>query len=255
MKTSVFGFLCRGLCIVFIGLSLAGPVYSEELSERVSNRLEEVALGAHDLDISNWKGDVTIAGWVSSEKDRQAILEVVRGMKGVDKVIDSLNVSDTKSPKIILDDKQLVEARIAEVSTAVENYLHGIVLKGPYALQYELTEQGILIKGELPAGIEKQAMLYQVRREVSTPVNENILVRPWPGDVELTQRVRTQLSIKQGLDLKGISFSTLNGVVTLSGKRANHGEADQLAAAALMVEGVRDVKSEVTFDGSREDPL
>jgi osmotically-inducible protein OsmY len=259
MKALVFRLICQAVlcttfCCLTVGLSFVESAFSEELSEKVSNQLEDVTLGAHDLDITTRSGDVTIAGWVSSEKDRQTILDTIRSMKGVDKVIDALQVDDAKAPKIIYDDRLVVEARIAEVGAAVESYLQGINLKGHYSLQYELTEQGVLIKGELPAGTEKQAMLYQVRRNVSTPVNENITVRAWPSDNDLMHQVRTQLGVKQGLDLHGISISVYNGVVTLSGKRSNHSEADQLVAAVLMVEGVRDVKSEVTFGGSRSDP-
>lgn len=255
MTTSVFRLIRRASMLLLLAALPQGLALAEDLSDRVSDRLEEVSLGAHELDISNWRDEVKISGWVSSEQDRQTILKTIKGMDGVDKVTESLQVDDAKAPKIILDDKKIIEARISEVNSAAEQYLRSIVLKGPYSLKYEMTEQGVLIRGELPAGTEKQAMLYHIRREVSTPVNEDISVRPWPTDSELTKRIKTELSSKQGLDLKGITVEVDKGVVTLSGKRPNHWEADRIATAALMVEGVRDIKSNLTFDGSRDDPL
>lgn len=241
--------------LIFVGLmSATWPSFCEELSEKVSHRLEAESLGAHEIDIYTNRSRVTLSGWVSSEKDRKTIVDSVAEVAGVDEVVDELQVDDKNNPRIILDDNKLGEARIAEVNAAVENYLSSSKLKGSYQLDYELTEQGILIKGELPAGAETQALLYHVKRIVSTPVYAQISVRPWPGDKELEQRVRTQLAVKQGIDLRGILIEARNGIVTLSGHRKNHKQADQIASAVLMVEGVRDIKSNLTFEGSRNDP-
>lgn len=247
--------VCRAFYLILLIVSFNLNAIAEELSDSISSRIEKISLGAHEIDISTRIGKVTLSGWVSSHKDKEQIIESVRTLDGVDEVVDSIMVDEKSPPQIILDDKKLGDARISEVNAAAESYLHSLALKGSYSLQYELNELGVLIKGELPAGTEKQALLYHIRRSVSTPVQENILVRPWPSDSDLAKRVQAELNIKQGLDLRGINISVTNGVVMLKGKRANHGEADQLAAAVLMVEGVRDVKSDVTFDGSRDDPL
>ena len=235
-------------------LCFGSVAYGEDLSDKVSAKLETVTIGAHELDISSRRGVVTLNGWVSSSKDKNTVLSTVRAMDGVEEVVDLLQIDEKIHAQINLDDNKLGEARIAEVSAAVENYLQGLTLRGPHSLRYELSDQGVIINGELPAGVEKQALLYQVKRKVSSPIVDNIVVRAWPSDSDLKQKVRYDLSGKQGIDLQGISFSVVNGVVTISGKRQNHLQADQLAAAVLMVEGVRDVKSEVTFGGSRDDP-
>jgi osmotically-inducible protein OsmY len=240
--------------LLSVSIFLVPATYAEDLSEKVSERLADLQLGPHELDISNWRGEVKLSGYVSSKEDKEAILDAVKSLDGVEEISETLSIQAGSAKPVSLDDKKVGEARLAEVSAAAESYLNGIKVKGSHSLKYEINDQGILIKGELPAGVEKQALVYHIKRQVSTPIQESIVVRPWPSDKELEARVRTALGDRQGLDLKGISITAQEGVVTIAGKKANHHEADQLATAVLMVEGVRDVKSVVTFAGSRDDP-
>jgi len=52
-----------------------------------------------------------------------------------------------------------------------------------------------------------------------------------------------------GLNTSGLEVTTSSGIVTLRGSRPNFREIDRLLSIALMVEGVREVKSEMTING------
>lgn len=222
---------------------LCSASFAEDLAGKVSSRLEAVELGGHEIDIATDGSDVKLSGWVSSEKDRDAIISAIRSMDGVGKVKDELEINSG----VIMDDRSVLAARVEEVKAAAEKYMLSVKPRGKFNFQFEIDEEGVLIKGSVPPGIEPQALLYNVKREVSTPVREQIYVRPWPSDEELLIRVKSSLKDRQGLNMQGIEISVANGLVTLKGRRATHEEVDQLAAAVLMVEGIREFKSEMVY--------
>ncbi|RIL05988.1 MAG: hypothetical protein DCC75_11235, partial [Proteobacteria bacterium] len=47
------------------------------------------------------------------------------------------------------------------------------------------------------------------------------------------------------IDISGITVNTRNGVVTISGVRPSHRDRDRILSVALMVEGVREIESEL----------
>jgi osmotically-inducible protein OsmY len=233
---------------IFIAIGLfslcLSQSFAEDLSKIVVKKLEEVKIGPHELDISTVGSDhVSISGWVSTEADRQVVLQVLKNMEGVDNIEDDLEVAD----KMILNDQDAVSGRMDEVKQEVEKYMQQAKPRGRYLFRYELDEEGVLISGSVPPNIEPEALLYSVGRHVSTPVRQQIVVRPWPKDSELLANVNEELAVKLGLNLVGVSFSVSEGIVTLKGSRPTHNEVDQLVAAVLMVEGVREIRSEMVY--------
>jgi len=231
---------------------VVGYSFAEDLSDRVSEKLNTLTLDAHSFDISNYHGEVKISGWASSEEDRRAILDTVRQVEGVDKVEESILVKKSSSSHSRKDPE--AEEKLNTAKLASEKYLNSLKLKGAYDLKYEIDNQGLTISGELPSGTNKEALVENLKDQLNIPVSNRILVRPWPTDSELSEKVRYSLGTKDGINLDGVSISVSNGIVTLSGHRSNHHQADQLATAVLMIEGVRGLDSKVTFDGSRNDP-
>jgi len=230
----------------------AGHSFAEDLSDRVSEKLNTLTLDAHSFDISNYHGEVKISGWASSEEDRRAVLDTVRKVKGVDKIEESILIKKSSSTYSRNDPQ--TEHKLESAKLASEKYLNSLKLKGAYDLKYEIDNQGLTISGELPSGTNKEALVENLKDQLNIPVSNRILVRPWPTDSELSEKVRYSLGTKDGINLDGVSISVSNGIVTLSGHRSNHHQADQLATAVLMIEGVRGLDSKVTFDGSRNDP-
>lgn len=239
--SNVLCMLLPKCLIVF--LILSANCYAEDYSKLVVDRLDGLRLSAHELDITSEGKKVKISGWVSSEEDKQKILQAVDAMQDIREVEDEIDVSS----KFIMDDSQAVSTRLEEVKQAASRYMQRARYKGAYSFSYSLDEEGVLIKGSAPSGTEPEALVYAISREVSTPVRQDIFVRPWPADSVLKERVRAELQDKLGYDLKGVIFLVSDGVVTLRGYKPTHEEIDQLAAAVLMIEGVRDLKSEMTY--------
>ncbi len=213
--------------------------FAEDYSKLVAHELEKLDLGAHELDITSSGSKVVLDGWVSSDEDKLKILNFARSVDGVGDIKDQIDVAH----KITLDDDQAVSSRIQEVKEAVELYMQKSALKGSYVFNYTLDEEGVLIRGSAPPGLKPEILQYSVAREVSTPVRQDIFVRPWPSDSELHQRINDELVKRLGYDLTGVQISVDRGIVTLRGSKPTHEEIDRIATAILMVEGVRDLKN------------
>jgi len=49
--------------------------------------------------------------------------------------------------------------------------------------------------------------------------------------------------------MRDLKVSVQNGVATVEGKLSNRRQVDEVLAAALNIDGVRDVRSEITING------
>ena len=68
------------------------------------------------------------------------------------------------------------------------------------------------------------------------------------GDTRITTRVKTAIYNEPELKVMAIHVSTDEGVVTLSGTVKTRGERTKAAQAARKVEGVKQVKNDLTLE-------
>ncbi len=255
MYSLEFGKVKKAFLFFMLAVSIIQHAVAEDLSDRVADKLDLITIDTHDLKITNWRGDVTLKGTVSSAADKALILQTAKSVEGVDKIIDQVRIDTNlaSAGRAMMGNASSDRAVIAKDQT--ERYLGNLKLKGSYALEYLPEASSVTIKGELPAGTDKQGLQRFWKSSLDFPVDDQVQVRPWPSDSDLKNRVQTELANKLNLDLTGIRISVNNGIVTLTGHKPNHFEADQLATGVWMVEGVRGLDSRVTFDGSRDDPM
>ena len=71
------------------------------------------------------------------------------------------------------------------------------------------------------------------------------------SDAELEKSIVIAIEAAEGIRMDTVKVSVQDGVATFSGHVKNHREIDRILADALMVEGVQDIRSNVTV-GSRK---
>jgi osmotically-inducible protein OsmY len=68
-------------------------------------------------------------------------------------------------------------------------------------------------------------------------------------DAELEQSIRRVLSEEYPRLIRDLKVIVRDGVATIEGKLANHRQVDEVLATILDVEGVADVRSDITING------
>ena len=150
-----------------------------------------------------------------------------------------------------------------QIVTAIEDSLRQHPRVGGYRVHFFNEAGKITIQGE--------AASEQVRRDLETvvaaidcvtQVDNQIRITPLEGfqrvivrsktilsDDAIAEAVRTALQ-REGLGTRDtIQVSVRNGVVMFKGSQPSFEEIDRILALGLMVDGVRDIRSEMTVQG------
>jgi osmotically-inducible protein OsmY len=134
----------------------------------------------------------------------------------------------------------------------VDRVLRGIRRELPdarYNIQVYDLDEVILLQGEVSSEAEKVKMASVARDVTSRRVRNELKVRVPVTDDEIALRVSDALSRDYPGVADRVTVSVRDGVAYLAGDLRNHREVDEILATALMVDGVKDIKSDVTLKG------
>lgn len=147
------------------------------------------------------------------------------------------------------------ESRIRQVqpyNRVVDQVLRSIRGEIPNArYNIKVTDLGdsVLLEGEVDSEGTRREMARVAHAAASKPVRDELRVRPAPSDSQIAERVRGALQQDYPQLANRVQVEVRNGVAYLSGDLGNHREVDELLSTALMVEGVTDIKSDITLAG------
>lgn len=147
----------------------------------------------------------------------------------------------------------------------IEQQVSNLGPLGAYELEIidqrgNVTLKGFVPSPEISSKIERAAMNV---KGVSTVHNElQIKSQPQqvlpkraatqmeaPNDMQLLRSVKQSLAQQSDIDLAGLGVDVRNGVVYFSGSLNNHRTIDRILSHTLMVNGVRDVESNLKIQG------
>ena len=190
--------------------------------------------GPHQFEIEYYRGTVTLSGYVSSEADRKFVETVASDQYGVANVVNKLQIRDAQS----LPSNYELARRVKDALVAIPG-IHG------YSVQ--ITARGSLV--ELTGEAETQEKKRQIEEAAArvngvSSVDNKIMVAASPPDSELVERVRRALAANPEVNLNTVEIAAREGVVTFKGEIANHREGDRILSTAVMVPGVKDIRSE-----------
>ncbi|MFM1847085.1 MAG: hypothetical protein RL417_559 [Pseudomonadota bacterium] len=239
----ISGLLSSG---VVVGLTLAAaPTFATEVVSRLTRDVEDSIrqlpdLGPHSIDIETHRGFVHLKGEVSSPADISRVEDAVRKVSGVNSV---------KNELVALRHSAIAQrgpsTRLAESIRSRVKANHSI---GHYDIEILVTGQTVALVGEVVSP-EDSTTIERIARATPGVVNldNRLTVAPPTSDLVVAANVREALRKAGDVDLEGLEISASEGVVTFTGMRPTHREIDRILGVALMVNGVRDIKSEMTI--------
>jgi osmotically-inducible protein OsmY len=235
-------------------LSLGMPAYAAKADDRIESSAKKsyvfkTYLKDDDIKIDSKNGAVTLTGTVSEESHKSLAKETVADLPGVKSVDNKLEVkgerpaegSDawitTKVKTILLFHRNV--SAVTEVSTT-----DGIVtLQGEASNQAEkdlTTEYAKDVEGV--KDVKNEMTLSKTAKKTSRTTGDKI------DDSSITAQVKTALLFHRSTSAFNTSVTTMNGVVTLTGKAKNAAEKDLAGKIVDDVKGVKSVKNRMTIE-------
>lgn len=212
----------------------ASPERNILTHQRLANQIAEAGIGWHELDITVRQGRAEINGTVASEAARNKVLEIARNNPGVSELKSDIRVDRSR------DGSSLPLAQEIDRRVASESQLSG------YSLTISVTDNVATLTGSARTQSDR-ARIEQLAASTPgiTSVVNKLELPAAPTDVALERRLVEALSGEPQVSQGGINISVREGVAYFEGSASNHRDLDRILSSALMVDGVKGVRSEV----------
>jgi osmotically-inducible protein OsmY len=150
-------------------------------------------------------------------------------------------MGDEARPREVQSYNRVVDSVLREIRSKVSDAHYNITV----------TDLGdaVLLQGDVDSERARNEMVAAANVAASKRVRDELRVRPGPSDGQIAERVRGALRQDYPQLADRVQVDVRNGVAYLSGDLRNHREVDELLATTLMVEGVRDINSDLTLGG------
>ncbi|MCS6893817.1 MAG: BON domain-containing protein [Deltaproteobacteria bacterium] len=233
-------FLCiEAFVSILIGLSPVRAV-AQHPDRIIVDELKK-ALELENIDsvsISSYMGQVTLSGDVADEQTRLKAERIALTIPGVKRVKSNLVVNPASRASLI-----------ASSNCVVPKFDEH--LEGKARINMKCEGKTITLIGEIEFAWDEEKILTLVKQANSGfSVTSKLIVTKPSTDEQLFNAVMSALK-ENNHDLSGISFSVTNRVVTFRGSVKNHRIIDAILATTLMVEGIKEVKSEVVIASTK----
>lgn len=221
----------------------------------------------HDIDVSAENGRVTVRGRVPSDQDRQRVLDVARGVSGVQSVEDQLVVG-AMAPKPMTypagGHQPPATTRAGEdrdpgwITTKIRAQYYMNPDIRPWNIEVTTSAAGVVtLSGTIEdAGDRQEAVRIARSTEGVTDVEDRLttdrrdtanLQQP---DAWITAKIQSQYFLDAEVKGRDIDVDTNNGTVTLRGTVDTEAQRRQAVMMARGTEGVREVRDELTVTGA-----
>lgn len=118
-----------------------------------------------------------------------------------------------------------------------------------YSVKVSDLGESILLEGEVDSERARNQIVTAASSVAGKRVSDQLRIRPTLSDDQIAGRVKAALERDYPSVAKKVHVDVKDGVAHLSGDLSNHREVDELLSTTLMVEGVRDIKSDITITG------
>jgi osmotically-inducible protein OsmY len=252
MKTRVHSRVHRSLvvgCTIAV-LSLQGVQFAMSADWRKVNNdvSEQIAMlqppiGPHNIDIDNrGRGEVRLEGYVESEEARRRVQEAAERAHGVSKVDNRLAIAT--APR----------TRRNEEIVRMEEAFRRDVPNARYNVSVFTESDRVILRGTVDSQGTREKIVSSAASVAKRTVSDQLVVKGVPSgsplsDAEIEQSIRRALSKEYPRLIKELQVTVRNGEATVEGKLSNHRQVDEVLATILDVEGVENVRSQITING------
>jgi osmotically-inducible protein OsmY len=195
---------------------------------------------AAHITVRNIGGDVTLTGTVPSYPQYLAAAAAARRVAGVTGVHNHLEVA--------LPDGDFRDD--AKLTTAANNALAGNITV-PDTVEAAAADGNVYLTGTVAYGTERAAAEAAVTgltgvRNVIDDIEISYAIDPVDVDLHVQQALERSALVPDGSD---VAAQTKDGIITLTGHVRTWAEHDAVVSAALMAQGVIDVRDELQITG------
>lgn len=211
-----------------------------EVNNNVSEQIAMIQppIGSHNIEIDNrGKGEVRLEGYVESEEARQRVQQAAERAQGVSRVDNHLAISSTAQPR-----------RNDEIARMEEAFRRDVP-HGRYNVSVVTDRDRVILRGTVDSQTTREQIVSSASSVAKRTVSDQLVVQGARSDAEIQESLRRALENEYPRLMRDLQVSVQNGVATVEGKLSNHRQVDEVLASALNIEGVRDVRSEVTING------
>lgn len=192
--------------------------------------------GRHEFNVDVRNGVVTIDGFVSSTQDEKRVISALRNVSGVRQVINKLQIQERSA------------VSTAHEAKTIRDHIKSEEALRNYSLDIRQSVSTITLSGVVDSEADRE-LIHSIARKAAPAfsVQNDITVRATylPSDSEITNRVLQALRSESIPNLENISIETRDGVVHFAGEARNQREADRILSIALMVDGVKSIRSDL----------
>lgn len=205
------------------------------------------------IKIQSKEGIVTLTGTVSEETHKSMAEETIKGLPGVVRVNNQLNIAEL--PADAPDDARLAQRvrSMLRLHRSVSNNNTNVAVTGGK----------VTLRGKASSEAQKQ-LTAEYARDVFgvTDVDNQMTVQKSRGkskrtvgekidDASITTQIKTSLLFRHGTDAFDTQVSTHKGIVTLSGTAKNQAEIDLVSKRVADIHGVERVVNQMTIAASQ----
>lgn len=223
--------------LLLILLCLPGNSFAissdQALVDKIESSLDSIELGLHDFEISSRFGKVSLKGYVSSMADRDRVETFVSKIDGVNDLNSHLEVRDSRaSARINSDSSQCPTFSIPP-------------LKEKGSVTFFCQDDTITVNGVVGSSADRIRLHDAIAASVpNAKIVMNAEIADRPSD-DLLQRSLDIALAREGRISDNVTYFVKDGVAYFRGSVSHHTEIDAMLATANMIEGLKDVRSEV----------
>lgn len=200
-------------------------------SEINSEFYVDPAVSAHLVDVAVTDGIVTLSGSVNSILEKERAVKIVRTIKGVDSVINTIKVKPVKREDVLIEND--VEQALEEDPAADE-----------YEIDIAVKDGRVKLTGEVESWAERELAETVVKgvkgvREIENKINVDFTAKRLDTEIknDIEEKLENDPYIYDGL----INVEVDNGEVKLTGTVGSAAEKQLAFTSAMYVNGVKDV--------------
>ena len=227
------------------GMRDAASADWREVNSDVSNQIAMIQppIGPHNIDIDNrGRGEIRLEGYVENEEARRRVQEAAERAHGVSRVDNRLAVAHAPQP------------RRNEEITRMEEAFRRDVPNGRYNVSVFTEPDRVILRGTVDSQATRERIVSSAAAIARRTVSDQMIIQGVRAgarisDAELENSIRRALSEEYPRLMKALQVTVRDGVATVEGKLSNHRQVDEVLASILNVEGVSDVRSQITING------
>ena len=247
-RSRVHRFIVVGCTLAVFGsqgVRIAASADWREVNNDVSNQIAMIQppIGPHNIEIDNrGRGEIRLEGYVESEEARRRVQEAAERAHGVSRVDNRLALSITQQPR-----------RNEEIARMEEAFRRDVP-NGRYNVSVFTEPDRVILRGTVDSQATRERIVSSAASVAKRTVSDQMVIQNIrPGtrapDAEVERAIERVLREEYPRLMKELQVTVRDGVATVEGKLANHRQVDEVLGTILDVEGVTDVRSQVTING------